>query len=70
MVTTLPSKKNCLGPPRTTLAAALPEQAVVFYEPEVGLVSHAVLCTDGHAQERPLTEPILDLVRTGQRSNI
>jgi len=48
---------------RTTRAGALPGQALVVLDPELMLVVDALLCEDGHAQERSLTDAILELIR-------
>jgi Transposase DDE domain len=61
----LPGTEHRLQPLRTTGAGALPGQAVVLFEPEAGLVVDVVLCEDGHAQERSLTEELLALVPAG-----
>ena len=45
-------------------AAALPGQALVFYDPQWDLVTDVIPCEDGHAQERSLTEEILSCVRS------
>jgi hypothetical protein len=46
-------------------AAALPGQALVFYDPRWDLISDVIPCEDGHAQERSLTEEIIQAVATG-----
>jgi IS4 transposase len=46
-------------------AAALPGQALVFYDPRWDLISDVVPCEDGHAQERSLTEEIIQAVVAG-----
>lgn len=43
-------------------AAALPGQALVFYDPQWDLISDVIPCEDGHAQERSLTEEIIEAV--------
>jgi IS4 transposase len=40
-------------------AAALPGQALAFYDPQWDLISDVIPCECGHAQERSLTEEIL-----------
>jgi IS4 transposase len=40
-------------------AAALPGQALAFYDPQWDLIDDVIPCEDGHAQERSLTEEIL-----------
>jgi IS4 transposase len=47
-------------------AAALPGQALVFYDPQWDLISDVIPCEDGHAQERSLTEEILEAVLRGE----
>lgn len=61
----LPGTEHRLKPLRTTRAGALPGHALVVLEPEAMLVSEVVLCEDGHAQERSLTNRILSLVEAG-----
>jgi IS4 transposase len=46
-------------------AAALPGQALVFYDPQWDLISDVIPCEDGHAQERSLTEEIIESVLSG-----
>lgn len=43
-------------------AAALPGQALAFYDPQWDLISDVIPCECGHAQERSLTEEILAAV--------
>lgn len=43
-------------------AAALPGQALVFYDPQWDLISAVIPCECGHAQERSLTEELLAAV--------
>jgi len=47
-------------------AAALPGQALVFYDPQWDLISDVIPCEDGHAQERSLTEEIIETVLRGE----
>jgi IS4 transposase len=61
----LPGTEHRLQPLRTTRAGALPGQAMVIFEPESGLVLDVVLCEDGHAQERSMTDELLATVRSG-----
>jgi IS4 transposase len=58
----LPGTEHRIKPLRTTRAGALPGQALVVFEPESGLVVDVVLCADGHAQERSMTDAMLALV--------
>jgi IS4 transposase len=46
-------------------AAALPGQTLVFYDPRWDLISDVIPCEDGHAQERSLTEEIIEAVLAG-----
>jgi len=46
-------------------AAALPGQALVFYDPQWDLISDVIPCEDGHAQERSLTDEIVASVQRG-----
>ncbi|HMB07039.1 MAG TPA: IS4 family transposase [Isosphaeraceae bacterium] len=61
----LPGTEHRLKPLRTTRGGALPGQALVIFEPESGLVIDVVLCEDGHAQERSMTDALLATVRSG-----
>src|SRR5512135_1361415 len=61
----LPGTEHRIAPLRTTRAGALPGQALVIYDPESMLVVDAILCEDGHAQERSMTDEILMLVALG-----
>lgn len=47
---------------RTMRAGALPGHALVVFDPELMLVIDAVLCEDGHAQERSLLDQVLETV--------
>jgi hypothetical protein len=47
---------------RTMRAAALPGQALVVLDPELGLVVEVVPCEDGHTQERALLGEVLTRV--------
>ena len=46
-------------------AAALPGQALVVLDPELGLVVDLVPCEDGHTQERALLHEVLAMVHAG-----
>jgi IS4 transposase len=59
----LPGTEHRIGPLRTTRAGALPGQALVVFDPGLRLVVDTILCEDGHAQERALTDAILELIR-------
>ena len=61
----LPGTEHRLGPLRTTRAGALPGFALVALDPQRMLVVDTILCEDGHAQERSLTDEILRLIRAG-----
>jgi hypothetical protein len=58
----LPGTEHRIAPLRATRAGALPGQSLVIFEPESMLVLDVILCEDGHAQERSMTEEILALV--------
>lgn len=47
-------------------AAALPGQALAFYDPQWDLIDDVIPCEDGHAQERSLTEEIVVAVSRGE----
>src|SRR3954465_4609083 len=61
----LPGTEHRIKPLRFTRAGALPGQALVVFDPERMLINDVVLCEDGHAQERSLTEAVLAMVRPG-----
>ena len=46
-------------------AAPLPGFALVVFEPAWNLITHTVLCRDGHAQERKLFPQLVELVQPG-----
>lgn len=52
-----------LGETRDNSAAPLPGKSLCVFRPAYQLVTNIVLCEDGHAQERSLVDPILDLVK-------
>jgi hypothetical protein len=61
----LPGTEHRLKPLRTERAGALPGQALVVFDPEAMLVTDAIPCEDGHAQERSMTAQVLALVGPG-----
>src|SRR5438067_9976786 len=61
----LPGTEHRIKPLRFTRAGALPGHALVVLDPQRMLITDVVLCEDGHAQERSMTEAILELVRPG-----
>jgi hypothetical protein len=61
----LPGTEHRIKPLRFTRAGALPGQALVVLDPERMLIDDVVLCEDGHAQERSMTEAVLAMVRPG-----
>lgn len=52
-----------LGETRDHSAAPLPGKSLCVFRPAYQLLTHIVLCEDGHAQERSLVDPILGLVQ-------
>jgi len=58
----LAASEHRLGETRDHSAAPLPGKSLCVFQPACQLVTHIVLCEDGHAQERSLVDPILDLV--------
>ena len=46
-------------------AAPLPGKSLCVFRPAYQLITDIVLCEDGHAQERSLVDPVLDLVEEG-----
>ena len=61
----LPGAEHRLKPLRAERAGALPGQALVVFDPEAMLVTDAIPCEDGHAQERSMTAQVLALVGPG-----
>ena len=59
----LPGTEHRIKPLRLTRAAGLPGHSLVVFDPERSLVTDVVLCEDGHAQERSMTQNILEMVR-------
>lgn len=51
-----------LGVLRDTTAGALPGQSLVLLDPARALIQNLILCEDGHAQERSLTDEVLPLL--------
>ena len=47
---------------RDNSAAPLPGKSLCVFQPAYQLVTNIVLCEDGHAQERSLVDPILELI--------
>ena len=56
----LPGTEHRLKELRTTRAGALPGHALVVFDPALMMVVDAVLCEDGHAQERSLLDDVLE----------
>jgi hypothetical protein len=54
-----------LGETRDDSAAPLPGKSLCVFQPAYQLVTNLVPCEDGHAQERSLVDPILDVVAEG-----
>ncbi|HEV3260678.1 MAG TPA: transposase [Gemmataceae bacterium] len=52
-----------LAETRTNAAAPLPGQALVVFEPALGLVTDVFCCEDGHAQERSLLDEVVARLR-------
>jgi hypothetical protein len=52
-----------LGETHANSAAPLPGKSLCVFQPAYQLITHIVLCEDGHAQERSLVDPILLLVK-------
>ena len=61
----LPGTEHRIKPLRFIRAGALPGHALVVLDPQRMLISDIVLCEDGHAQERSMTEAILEMVQPG-----
>jgi IS4 transposase len=58
----LPGTEHRIRELRTMRAGALPGQALVVFDPERMLAIDAILCEDGHAQERSLLDQVLETV--------
>jgi IS4 transposase len=59
----LAASEKRLKPLRGFPGAALPGQALVVYDPDLGLVLDMIACEDGHTQERSLMGPLLESAR-------
>jgi IS4 transposase len=59
----LPGTEHRIKPLRFIRAGALPGHSLVVFDPERMLISDVVLCEDGHAQERSMTQDILEMVQ-------
>jgi IS4 transposase len=59
----LPGTEHRIKPLRFTRAGALPGHSLVVLDPERMLITDVVLCENGHAQERSMTEAILEMVQ-------
>jgi len=59
------ASEHRLSETRDNSAAPLPGKSLCVFQPAYQLVTHIVLCEDGHAQERSLVDPILALVKKG-----
>ena len=58
----LPGTEHRIQELRTMRAGALPGHALVVFDPERMLAIDAILCEDGHAQERSLFDQVLQTV--------
>jgi VCBS repeat-containing protein len=59
------ASEHRLAETRDNSAAPLPGKSLCVFRPAYQLVTHVVPCEDGHAQERALVDPVLDLVEDG-----
>jgi hypothetical protein len=59
----LPGTEHRIKPLRFTRAGALPGHSLVILDPELMLVRDVIPCEDGHAQERSMTEAILEMAQ-------
>jgi IS4 transposase len=59
----LPGTEHRIKPLRFTRAGALPGHSLVVLDPERMLITDVVLCENGHAQERSMTEAVLEMVQ-------
>ena len=58
----LAATERRLAPLRGSVAGPLPGQSLVVLDPSLMLATDVIVCEDGHAQERSLTEDLLALV--------
>jgi IS4 transposase len=61
----LPGTEHRIKPLRFTRAGALPGHSLVVLDPGRMLIVDVVLCENGHAQERSMTDAILEKVQPG-----
>ena len=61
----LAGTEHRLGALRRYRAAALPGQALVFYDPQLDLATEVIPCEDAYAQERSLLQEVLAAVTAG-----
>ena len=59
----LPGTEHRIKPLRFTRAGTLPGHSLVVLDPRRMLIEAVVPCEDGHAQERSMTQDILEMVR-------
>ncbi|KAE8753325.1 IS4 family transposase, partial [Paraburkholderia madseniana] len=62
----LPASEKRLAALREQRGAALPGQALVVYEPDLGLVTDLIAVEDAHAQERSAVAPLLECAGPGE----
>ena len=62
----LPATEKRLKALRGLRGAALPGHTLVVYDPQLALAVDIVPCEDAHAQERSLTEALLERAEAGQ----
>jgi len=62
----LPASEKRLAPLRGHRGAALPGQALVVYDPDIGLVTDIVASEDAHQSERAAVAPLLASAGPGQ----
>jgi hypothetical protein len=61
----LEAREHRMKERREATGRALPGQALVVYEPALGVVTAVLPCENGHAQERSLFGAVLDTVEAG-----
>jgi IS4 transposase len=61
-----PASDKRLKPLRGLRVGALPGQSLVVYDPDLDMVVDMIPGEDGHAQERALTQPLLECAQAGE----
>lgn len=62
----LAATEHRIRPLRTLGGGALPGQALVVFDANMGLISRTYLCEDGHSQERDIVLELLGQIQSGE----